>query len=470
MTYTLVNSNNTILDRDVIRIGSGGEGEVFRLLSPRPLKDHCLKIYARPDRHNREQKIQFMVANPPPKLQDASYRICWPIDIARKGNQFIGFVMPLAFAQSIGLSEFVTLRFSPRLTRRHMWEKKFTRRSGEGIVSRLKLCVNIAVAVHTIHSMGNYVLVDLKPQNILVSPDGKISITDLDSVQISQNSRVLFPGPVTTPEYTPPEGVNNIPVKQQSWDEFSLAVMFYQILFGLHPYAASANGAYQQHNTIGEKISSGLFVHGSKSRFINVKPQLHDNFHIIPASLQQLFLRAFDNNPDARPDAETWGKTIFYELQNAPPARTTFSLPGKHSASLPSLPKLAVPASVSGWRKHLTSFLGGFLAGLLALLAGAAGADLILGLFREIGSPTNDLFLVYLALGAAFILGGVCLYFLFNKLKSKAADTTLFAVGSVIVWLFYFLLPGLLGVSITFTILRVGFLGYLYHFLWWLMR
>ncbi|MEM7539212.1 MAG: pre-peptidase C-terminal domain-containing protein [Chloroflexota bacterium] len=315
MSRILNNSSNTKITIDAQEISSGGEGIVYKIVSPRSLADYCVKLYNKPQLHRREDKIKFMVANPPQKLRDSSYMVCWPTDLLYKNGSFVGYMMPLAFTGSVELNEFTTLNFRANMPK--SWTRKFDRGQGEGILTRLKLCVNVAIAVHMIHSFVRYVLVDLKPQNILVSQDGKISMIDLDSIQITEGDNVLFPGPVATPDYTPPEGfTSNIAIKK-SWDEFSLAVVFYQVLFGLHPYAATTKGRYKDSTTIDEKISSGLFVHGSKSSFIDVKPKPHDNFYRLSQPVQSLFLTAFDMNPNGRPSAETWGKTMYQDVQKA---------------------------------------------------------------------------------------------------------------------------------------------------------
>lgn len=163
----------------------------------------------------------------------------------------------------------------------------------------------------------------MKPQNILVTQDGKISIIDLDSIQISYNNKVAFPAKVATPEYAPPESAKLDPAKDVisiNWDRFSLAIMFYELLLGLHPYAASSSGQYNTLNTISEKIQSGLFPFGSKAKYISILPPLHNNFKIIPASIQNMFIKTFEDghsNPYARPSAENWGQLFYQEITQA---------------------------------------------------------------------------------------------------------------------------------------------------------
>ncbi len=298
----------------------GGEGAVHKILSPSNYSNLCAKLYFPKERNlSRRNKIEFMVRNPPPNLISKNHIICWAKEVLFDRNRFVGFMMPLAFNGSIQLYELCTPKLRTKLG--VSWSSKFDRNTNKGIQSRLKLCTNLSAAIHSIHSLKNYVLVDLKPQNVLVTDSGKVSIIDCDSIQISSNGRVVFPARVATPEYVPPEGANINPVKNvvpQSWDRFSMAIMFYEVIFGLHPYAASFSGRYQNSDTLDSKIKSGLFVHGKKRKHISVLPPLHKNFGIIPNNLKQLFVRAFDTGhqmPDVRPTAKEWGKTIFKELK-----------------------------------------------------------------------------------------------------------------------------------------------------------
>ena len=302
---------------------AGGEGQVHRITSPSLYRDACVKIFHPQQRtEQRRQKIEAMIRDSPPELSGGTYRICWPQELVYLQNKFVGFVMPLAFSDSVQVYELCQIRSklpSP-------WPEKFDRRKRDGIEKRLKLCVNIAIAIHKIHSFGNYTLVDMKPQNMLVTKDGKVSLIDLDSIQIAKHLRVVHPGQVATPEYVPPEGKYLDPVKDyipNTWDRFSMAVMFYEIIFGLHPFAATSLGDYASCTMIREKIQHGLFVHGGKSeRYIKRPfPPAHDNFKRIPHPLRMLFLKAFEGgeeHPELRPTAEEWGKEMTRILKTRP--------------------------------------------------------------------------------------------------------------------------------------------------------
>lgn len=298
----------------------GGEGEVHKVISPANSKE-CVKIYFQKERsRQREDKIKYMVNNPPPDLRNDNHIICWPTEVAYLGNNFVGFVMPLAFDNSIELYLLCQPKFKKKLSQR--WKSKFDRDSDLGMESRLKLCTNLSIAIHSIHRLKDYVLVDLKPRNVLVATDGRVSLIDCDSIQITSNGRRLFPAKVATGEYMPPEGNGMNPSKHvitQTWDRFSMAIMFYEVIFGLHPYAASFSGRYENSTTLDSKIKDGLFVHGKNKVYVISKPELHKNYSAIPSSVRGLFDYAFNRGhekPHVRPTAADWGITLFNELKD----------------------------------------------------------------------------------------------------------------------------------------------------------
>jgi formylglycine-generating enzyme required for sulfatase activity len=301
---------------------TGGEGALYKIVTPYNLTNHCVKLYYQQYQNDqRESKLKYMVNHKPPTLTDSSnIKICWATDVVYRQDKFIGFVMPLAFVGSIQLYELCTTKIKKNID--EIWHQKFDRSKSDTLSNRLKLCVNIAIAIHNIHLTKNYVLVDMKPQNILVTPEGKVSIVDLDSLQIAENGNVIHQGQVATPEYVPVEGnrlnpaVHFIPA---TWDRFSLSIIFYELIFGLHPFVATSTGIYENITTIDESIKNGLFVYGAKSQYLQLPPP-HNNFNLLPQKMKDCFMNALDkghNNPNARPTAEEWGKVIFAELKTS---------------------------------------------------------------------------------------------------------------------------------------------------------
>jgi DNA-binding helix-hairpin-helix protein with protein kinase domain len=317
MNITVQNSSRTVFQLAPTPIATpGAEGSVHRIIAPAYHSKYCAKIFHLPKRTSTKRaKVEFMIKNKPASLTGHNHVLCWPDEMLfDTSGQFVGFLMPLAFDGSEKLYELTILKGS--LKNNFSWAK-FDRATTLGFNNRYKICCNIASAIHTIHSSNKYTIVDYKPQNILITDQGKISITDIDSFQIASSGQVIHFAEVVTPEYAPIESKTLNPTEvfiPNTWDRFSLAVSFYEILFGIHPYAATGSGQYSNMGTIGEKIKSGLFVHGAQKTSLSFIPPIHSGFSSLPPQLKSLFIRAFENgnkNPEERPSAYEWGAALY---------------------------------------------------------------------------------------------------------------------------------------------------------------
>lgn len=305
-------------------LGKGGQGAVHNITTSKYSADYCIKIYIR-DAEKMHKKIEYMVTHPPQIIRDTSFRICWPIALAyNTKKEFVGYMMPLAFPKGHDLTILSVYRSKPlsqlnRFKDKVEWHNKYELDTSEGIVNRVKMLCNIAIALHTIHSTGRYVLVDLKPENIDATGAGKVSIMVTDSIQISENGKILYPATAFTPEYFAPEGKElkrlNRPFTLQC-DYFAAAVCFYQILTGTHPYSGTVlKSPYDNCTEIADCISNGLFAFGEKQKYIDLPSafNLQQNFYNLPSTIQGLFKRAFGSQASKRPTMEEWGRT-FHEI------------------------------------------------------------------------------------------------------------------------------------------------------------
>ena len=308
-------------------LNEGGEGKVYYISPTSYYREHCAKIFHRRIKptssqkekaKKRQYKIKYMIGNPPRIKSTDKVRICWPVDAIMENKEIIGFIMPLAFK---GSKQLFGLTLSNINTSRHLdsnWKQQYGRSTNEGMFSRVQICTNIALAIYEFHKAGKYVIVDLKPPNLMVTHDAKVSLIDCDSIQITSNNGTTFYSDVMTLDYAPPEySVKNSARTKidQSWDYFSLAVIFYQILTGIHPYVVRFQGINEQIDTWDYKIKNAYFAHGNKSNLLTVVPELHDNYKYLPPELKKLFERAFLNDQysiNKRPRAEEWGQKLHY--------------------------------------------------------------------------------------------------------------------------------------------------------------
>ncbi len=304
----LKNGVNLILEGKPF--ANGGEGSLYKVLEPVDFQKFVVKIYnSEKLTTEKEKKILHLAANSPFKeLANQHSSISWPTEPIYSSGKFIGFAMQFAKGEKL---EFLCHRKKPKQLNAE-WDK-FDFQQADSLDLRLKLCFNIAVAIYQIHKTKGYVLIDLKPENILVQSNGLISIIDLDSVAVIENQVTIYPGTVVTPEYTPPEQIRESKIDwrtvDDTWDRFSLAVILYRVLCGIHPFSGTSGPPFENCTTLAKMIENGLYVHGPNEGILKMKPIAHANFKYLESDIQELFFRCFVNGhktPQNRPEAEEW--------------------------------------------------------------------------------------------------------------------------------------------------------------------
>jgi TonB family protein len=103
----------------------------------------------------------------------------------------------------------------------------------------ISMLSQVAGALDYAHGEG-IVHRDVKPANILVSPDGKAKITDFGIARISSQTVTKTGFSMGTPAYMAPEQIMSARVNGQA-DQFSLAVIAYQMLAGRRPFIADTD-------------------------------------------------------------------------------------------------------------------------------------------------------------------------------------------------------------------------------------
>ena len=294
---------------------SGGEGSLHHI-ETEGYEGLVAKIY-HPQKRTllRQHKIGYLQKHPPKELvKEAGITLVWPQQLLlNEQNEFIGFLMPFVEGEKL---EILSL---PKLGKRYrtQWQDYDfavdVRRH-----NRMAMCYKIARAIEQLHHTERYVVIDMKPDNIVIQPNGSVALVDLDSIEVVENGETLYDAPVATPEYTPPdsywENPAIDPTQEEPWDRFGLAVIFYKLLLGIHPFAASTKGTHAEATSLSEKIEQGLFVHNPNvQQYLEVIPAQHEEYQRLPLAIQQLFERCFiegHTQPFARPSATEWAHAL----------------------------------------------------------------------------------------------------------------------------------------------------------------
>lgn len=168
----------------------------------------------------------------------------------------------------------------------------------------LRLSTQVVRALCHAHSRG-IIHMDIKPQNIMILPDGAVKIADFGIAQIEEAvaSGQIADEAVGSVHYISPEQAHGEPVDARS-DIYSLGVVMYEMLTGKLPFDGDTmeQVAVQQYTVIPDAPSQ-----------FNPK---------IPEELEDITLHAMEPDPDERyPDADE----MLADLEDFARASTAFS-------------------------------------------------------------------------------------------------------------------------------------------------
>jgi tRNA A-37 threonylcarbamoyl transferase component Bud32 len=194
-------------------IGRGGAGAVFRARSPEG-ELYALKILLR-DLSQDRQRIRFE------REALAGQQLRHPGVIAVYGagvEQGLGFMVMELLTGALPLDEYVA---------EHSLD----------LASRVRLLSEIATAVHAAHQ-AKLIHRDLKPDNVLVTPDGKPKVVDFGLARHVERERLTQSGATMgTLFYMAPEQIRGQTAHADArTDVYALGVMLYQLLTGKLPF------------------------------------------------------------------------------------------------------------------------------------------------------------------------------------------------------------------------------------------
>jgi DNA-binding helix-hairpin-helix protein with protein kinase domain len=274
-------------------IGKGGEGSVYTVVDNENL---VAKLYhQRPMPSDTVAKLHAMIARRNNSLEAIS---AWPAEFVQdpRSREPLGILMP-----NVRSARQLHDLYGTANRRRHFPEA--------GWHHMVLAARNVAAAFEAMHSSG-IVIGDVNQGNLLVDKSMCVRLIDCDSFQIESEGEI-FPCPVGTPHFTPPElqsqklrDVQRTP----DHDRFGLAILIFHLLFvGRHPFAGRFHGAGEL--TIEKAIAEKRFAFSRDQVATQVSPppaslQISD----LPGSVADLFEWAFRGREgqDNRPTARLW--------------------------------------------------------------------------------------------------------------------------------------------------------------------
>jgi serine/threonine protein kinase len=185
----------------------------------------------------------------------------------------------------------------------------------------LPVARNVAEIFHALHKTSRYIAGDVKGDNILLNfsgPDrGKVTLVDIDSIQVEQKGGGILYCNMGTSEFTPREmmGIDFAvkPVKRKvSSDLFGLGVLLFRLLNWtcVHPF----QGGYDGNIDVSVKNGDCCLTRSSLPPDFILRPDL-----LLGSEILELFLRCFVDGhqaPEKRPSAGEWLTALNNAVKN----------------------------------------------------------------------------------------------------------------------------------------------------------
>lgn len=245
------------------KINSGGEGLIYDIVGT---PDLIVKLYKKqPLAQVHQDKLQALAVKTP--ISDTAH----PVDLLygdKSCKQLKGYLMPYAEGK-------VLANFNNPSSRKQVTGFKYPPSFFLNIIhSLLKV-------VQDVHHSG-MIIGDVNDANILVRPNGDVTVIDVDSFQVEN-----FPCTVAREEFLAPD-LQGQSLKQilrvPEHDMFAVGVIIWQLLFnGNHPFSGSGS------DSLCDNIKSGICIGHSSYK----PPKRQLPYQRLPTDVQALFIRTF---------------------------------------------------------------------------------------------------------------------------------------------------------------------------------
>ncbi len=204
----------------------------------------------------------------------------------------------------------------------------------------VKILRQVSSALEAAHAEG-VVHRDLKPQNVMIEPNGRVVVMDFGLARSMENSGLTQAGAIMgTPAYMSPEQAKGLSADERS-DIFALGIIFYQMLTGVVPFK-------------GESALASLLL---RTQGPPAPPKQLDNS--IPQALNDIVLKALATDPanryqkvaDLSKDLRDWEEgTLHQQIVTPPMKMMAESTMGKWIAIAVVSAVLLAAATYGGYR------------------------------------------------------------------------------------------------------------------------
>ncbi len=322
--------------RVVTTIGVGGMGQVLKVQDTRSGRYFALKIHYAPI---DKEAVQLNY-----RREHRAMSRCDHPNVIRSYDSGVHEGCPylvMEFVDGVSLTDFLEERnLDPGPERDKM---------------AALLGIQIASALDHIHSR-HLVHLDLKPANILVTPDERVKLIDFGIArELDADRPAQGPDGVGTFAFCSPEQVTGAPCDHRS-DLYSFGVVLYLLLTGELPFVAEEAIAY-------------ILKH------VNDPPvPLETYYPDVPAPLRDIVLKLLAKDPMARPQSGREVEGVLKAFVEEVWRREGLAAPRVVPTETPRTVRLFEPAFVG--REYARKRLAGSIS---LLQAGVGGIDVVLG-------------------------------------------------------------------------------------------
>lgn len=199
------------------------------------------------------------------------------------------------------------------------------------LAESVRLVAQLLSALECAHERG-VTHRDVKPANVLMSPEGDAVLTDFSIASMQDAQRLTQTGAmVGTPDYMAPEQFDAKDVDKRS-DLYATGIVLYEMLTGQRPFQ-------------GDTVSSIM-----KAQLMHTPRPPHELEPGIPLAVSELILRAMEKEPEARFDSAAAMRTALLEAvghdvtaEEPPPQRATPRTSAEMPPYRPPQPPPAAP-------------------------------------------------------------------------------------------------------------------------------